>query len=38
MTLRGDAPLWPGLKSRAELMHGVKQALDPQNRFPNLDD
>jgi glycolate oxidase FAD binding subunit len=38
MTLRGDAPLWPGAKPRFELMHAVKHALDPQDRFPNLDD
>jgi glycolate oxidase FAD binding subunit len=38
MTLRGDAPLWPGQKPRFDVMNRVKAALDPQNRFPGLDD
>jgi glycolate oxidase FAD binding subunit len=38
VTLRGDAPLWPGKRPRFDVMHAVKAALDPQNRFPNLDD
>ncbi len=38
VTLRGEAPLWPGQKPRFEIMARVKAALDPQNRFPNLDD
>ncbi len=38
VTLRGDAALWPGVKPRFEIMAAVKRALDPQNRFPNLDD
>ena len=38
LTLRGDAPLWPGVRPRWEVMRGVKAALDPQNRFPQLDD
>jgi glycolate oxidase FAD binding subunit len=38
MTLRGDAPLWPGVRPRWEVMRAVKAALDPQNRFPQLDD
>lgn len=38
LTLRGDAALWPGVKPRFEVMRAVKVALDPQNRFPNLDD
>jgi glycolate oxidase FAD binding subunit len=38
VTLRGDAPLWPGTKPRSEVMRAVKVALDPQNRFPQLDD
>jgi glycolate oxidase FAD binding subunit len=37
MTLRGAAPLWPGAKSRFEIMQRVKVALDPQGRFPGLD-
>ena len=38
MTLRGDAPLWPGVRPRWEVTQAVKAALDPQNRFPQLDD
>jgi len=38
MTLRGEAALWPGVKPRFEIMRAVKAALDPQNRFPQLDD
>jgi hypothetical protein len=38
VTLRGDGPLWPGPKRDFEIMRSVKAALDPQNRFPNLDD
>jgi glycolate oxidase FAD binding subunit len=38
MTLRGEAPLWPGAKPRFDIMRATKAALDPLNRFPNLDD
>lgn len=38
VTLRGDAALWPGAKPRSELMRAVKSALDPNNRFPGLDE
>ena len=38
LTLRGDAPLWPGSRPRFEVMRAVKAALDPQNRFPQLDE
>ncbi len=38
VTLRGDAALWPGMKPRFEIMQRVKAALDPQGRFPALDD
>ncbi|MFN0076393.1 MAG: FAD-binding protein [Prosthecobacter sp.] len=38
MTLRGDAPLWIGTRPRFAIEAAVKQALDPQNRFPTLDD
>lgn len=38
MTLRGAAPLWPGPRPRFEMMNRVKAALDPQNRFPGLDE
>jgi hypothetical protein len=38
MTLRGDAPLWIGDRPRFAIEAAVKQALDPQQRFPTLDD
>ena len=38
VTLRGDAPLWCGVRSRPQIAAAVKHALDPQNRFPALDD
>jgi hypothetical protein len=38
VTLRGEGPLWPGARPRFEVMRAVKLALDPQNRFPDLDD
>jgi glycolate oxidase FAD binding subunit len=38
VTLRGDAPLWCGVRPRPQIASAVKQALDPQNRFPSLDD
>ncbi|MDO8543707.1 MAG: FAD-binding protein [Opitutaceae bacterium] len=38
VTLRGDAPLWLGPRTRFEVMNKVKAALDPQNRFPDLDE
>lgn len=38
MTLRGHGALWPGTKPRFEVMRAVKAALDPNHRFPGLDD
>ena len=38
MTLRGEAPLWCGSAPRANVAQAVKQALDPENRFPGLDE
>jgi glycolate oxidase FAD binding subunit len=38
LTLRGDAPLWSGTRTQTKITSGVKQALDPQNRFPSLED
>ncbi len=38
LTLRGDAPLWIGQRQRPAIEAAVKEALDPQNRFPSLDD
>ncbi len=38
VVFRGEAPLWLGATPRAEINLAVKQALDPQSRFPSLDD
>ena len=38
MTLRGDGPLWLGPRPQFEIFRAVKTALDPQNRFPQLDE
>ena len=38
VTLRGDATLWFGIRARPAIAQAVKQALDPANRFPSLDD
>ncbi|MEO7413814.1 MAG: FAD-binding protein [Opitutaceae bacterium] len=38
VTLSGEAPLWPGEHPRFEVMQAVKAALDPNNRFPKLDE
>ena len=38
VTLRGDAPLWCGAQPRPNIAAAVKKALDPQNRFPGLDE
>ena len=38
LTLRGEAALWPGGHAHSEVAVAVKRALDPQNRFPSLDD
>lgn len=38
LTLRGDAPLWPGARVNPEIFRAVKAALDAQDRFPNLDE
>ncbi|MDB6006682.1 MAG: hypothetical protein JWR15_3669 [Prosthecobacter sp.] len=38
MTLRGNAPLWIGGRPRFAIEAAVKHALDPQQRFPTLDD
>jgi glycolate oxidase FAD binding subunit len=38
VTLRGQAPLWLGSQSRPSIAAAVKQALDPANRFPGLDE
>jgi glycolate oxidase FAD binding subunit len=38
LTLRGDAPLRPGHAADPAITAAVKAALDPQNRFPSLDE
>lgn len=40
LTLRGPTTvkLWPGPTPRFEVMRATKAALDPQNRFPSLDE
>lgn len=38
VTLRGEAPLWLGLRNRPAIAAEVKHALDSANRFPALDD
>lgn len=38
MLLRGTGPLWLGARTRPEIAAGVKRALDPEGRFPGLDD
>jgi glycolate oxidase FAD binding subunit len=37
VTLCGSAPLWWGARATPAIAGAVKQALDPQNRFPGLD-
>ncbi len=38
LTLRGAGPLWPGGRTRHAIEDAVKVALDPDHRFPTLDD
>jgi glycolate oxidase FAD binding subunit len=38
LTLRGNGPLWLGVRSRQAISEAVKLALDPENRFPALTD
>ena len=38
LTFRGAAPLWCGASQRLKIADAVKQALDPQGRFPGLED
>ncbi len=38
LTLRGEAPLWLGVTARPGIARAVKDALDPDHRFPLLDD
>ena len=36
--LRGDGPLWYGARKDFEIANAVKSALDPQDRFPGLNE
>jgi glycolate oxidase FAD binding subunit len=38
VTLSGSAPLWWGARPTQAIAAAVKQALDPQGRFPSTDD
>ena len=38
VTLRGEGPLWLGPRRDFAVMNAVKAALDPQGRFPELND
>jgi glycolate oxidase FAD binding subunit len=38
MTLRGNAPVWLGARPQPQIASAVKDALDPEHRFPSLDD
>jgi hypothetical protein len=38
VTLRGEAPLWCGVQPRPKIAQAVKLALDPEGRFPGLDE
>ena len=38
MTLRGGGALWSGKRADAKVYRAVKAALDPQGRFPSIED
>jgi hypothetical protein len=38
VALRGEGPLWLGVRARPAIAQAVKRALDAENRFPSLDD
>jgi len=38
IALRGGGPLWCGVRRRSEISRAIKEALDPQHRFPSVDD
>jgi glycolate oxidase FAD binding subunit len=38
VSLSGNAPLWCGTRVNSAIAPAVKQALDPQNRFPAIDE
>lgn len=37
LTLRGEGPLWHGVRSDYEIVRAVKRALDPAGRFPGVE-
>jgi len=37
LTLRGEAPLWCGIRREPKISQPVKEALDPAGRFPGLE-
>jgi hypothetical protein len=38
LLLRGNGPLWFGTRPKFKIAAAVKSALDPDGRFPSLDD
>src|SRR5262249_44494919 len=38
LTIRGEGPLWCGVQRRGAVVQRVKDALDPQSRFPGFDE
>jgi hypothetical protein len=38
IVLRGQTPLWIGRRQRYEITAAIKRALDPDQKFPSLDD
>lgn len=38
VALRGEGPLWWGPQPRPDIVQAVKHALDPENRFPGLEE
>ena len=38
VTLSGRGPLWLGVRAKTEIAIRVKEALDPQGRFPSMDE
>ena len=38
LTLQGEGALWPGTRREFGIFQAVKVALDPQGRFPSLED
>jgi hypothetical protein len=38
VAMRGEVPLWCGAVRRPKIAEAIKQALDPEGRFPGLDE